>query len=138
MPLYSYRCPNGHEEDHVFSHTMKPETVKCQCGRIAKSIINTGMIGSCWPEGKRFEHVADRNFANYSEMEKFLAKDGKAIETLSPAQLKVRQEERRHRGGRMKTPPPKSLKIPKEVDQAFRYSPTVESAMKALKEGRSK
>lgn len=136
MALFSYRCPKGHDSDHVFHHTMKPQTVKCPCGKIAKAIINTQMIGSCWPEGRRFEHVGDKTYKNYTEMEKDLAKDGKAIETLSPAQLKTRQEERRHRGGKPLRPKPRKLKTPEIVDKAFRHSPNVETALKALKEGR--
>lgn len=51
MPLYTYRCPDGHDTDHVFGITdVKPKTRPCGCGRRAVRVI-TGMPGVTFKGG---------------------------------------------------------------------------------------
>lgn len=97
MPLYSYRCSLGHESDHYFKFSEKRKSVRCDsCGKRALSIINTQMIGSCWPEGRVFPHVQDAPVKNYKELDKVIAANGGYVENLSPKAMKAKQEERKH------------------------------------------
>jgi len=43
MPLYEYRCPEGHVETHL--RRDKPETLPCPCGRPAHPIISAPGVG---------------------------------------------------------------------------------------------
>ena len=42
MPTYTYECPDGHETDREFKMSECPDTIKCECGKIATKIINGG------------------------------------------------------------------------------------------------
>ncbi len=46
MPLYSYECKCGLITDKMFKITNKPKSIKCPCGKIAKSIINPSFTPS--------------------------------------------------------------------------------------------
>lgn len=35
MPLYTYRCPEGHATDHLCRYEQRPSTVACACGKDA-------------------------------------------------------------------------------------------------------
>ncbi len=143
MPIYTFRCADGHEVDEFFKVSEKPNKIQCkQCGEKAEGIINCTQRNGCWPEGRVFENVGKtpRTFKSYSEMDRYLTRNHLATETLSPAQLKVRQEERRHKiecgvDPRVKVQK-KKKQVPEKIDRAFRECPTVETAIRALKEGR--
>lgn len=109
-----------------------------ECGKYAKKVITPTYLGSCWPEGKTFEHVADGNqvFRNYRELDQYAAQNGGSVEAPTPAQIKLRQEERRHKMLNRGKIVPKKLKVPEKVERAFRECPTVDAAVKALKEER--
>lgn len=40
MPVYTYRCSDGHEQDRVFKFEDRPDSVKCGCGLGAKRIFS--------------------------------------------------------------------------------------------------
>ena len=50
MPIYVYECPDGHVTEELHSHSTKPDTTVCGCGKNAKQIITpVGMvIASGW------------------------------------------------------------------------------------------
>jgi hypothetical protein len=89
-----------------------------------------------------FEHVADgpKNFKSFKELDKFLEREQLSVDAKSPQQLKAHQEERKHRILKGENPAKngkkKQLKVPEKIDKAFRECPTVESAIRALKEDR--
>lgn len=138
MPLYQYRCGKGHLDERVFRVDRKPETIRCSlCGSRAKSVIATAPnIGSCWPEGKRFEHIDGRTFKSYKEMDKYAESVGGHVEAPSAQTISRRREERAHRALQRKKVLPKKFKTPAVVEKAFRECPTVDAAVKALKENR--
>lgn len=141
--MYTYRCEKGHDTDEFFKLGRKARSLKCDiCGLVAKSIINCRQIGSCWPEGKVFEHVDSkpRMFKNFKELDRYLENKKLSVETLTPNQLKARQEDRRHKLLKGENPTKKvkkkPMKVPEKVDKAFRGSSSVEMAVRALKEDR--
>ncbi len=129
----------------MFPWKEKPDVLACpKCKSKAESIINCTNIGGVWPEGRTFGHITNepKLFKNYKELDKYCESTGRAVETLTPAQLKTRQEDRRHKLLKGENPAkPKwkpSAKVPDAIDKAFRYSKDTKSALKALKEGKVK
>ena len=39
MPLYTYRCPEGHAIDHLCRYEQRPATLACSCGRDATQAL---------------------------------------------------------------------------------------------------
>ena len=45
MPLYEYRCPNGHHTElHLSIHEPTPDSIPCQCDAPAKRVFSKPMV----------------------------------------------------------------------------------------------
>lgn len=105
------------------------------CARMARRIISCTNVGSIFPYGKRFEHVDDgvKEFTSYRDLDRHLEKQGLSAQVLTASEIRKKQEDRRNRQVRKEG---KKIKLSSQVDRAFRESPSVDTAVRALKEGR--
>ena len=59
MPLYEFRCPDGHATERVTSHVVSGR--RCECGKWAKRILSTFAIKTYRVDRSNFAAIAPRN-----------------------------------------------------------------------------
>lgn len=76
MPIYEYRCGEGHLSEQYFSIADYKNTIPCVCGEDAKRIYSSPFFSVEYVERQDFSQSLgrERGFNNKSELKSFMQK----------------------------------------------------------------
>lgn len=98
MPLYEYRCPDSHVEEHISS--VGAQVHRCSCGKDAKRVWSTFALKSYQHDRSSWELIAPRDAEGKPMTMTEAARSG-LIDRYSPAERARTEQHEREQQGRL-------------------------------------
>lgn len=107
MPLYSWECVNGHQQDRFFTVAEKPTNVKCRCGLWASQIITPVAIHTIgtFSKGIVDEEVQRSVACDGSYLDPTLSYDPKTGKVVAPITSEKQRQQLMEARGLYEKPP---------------------------------